>query len=213
MPPASRPVSRSAAPARRDLDARPGGARAGRSPRLTRQRERVAAGKDAERVARRRHTGDRAAVLAERAEVLDADRRDGRAGVELADQREAGGRPAERLWKQPQAGAGGRARQGGGTGDRENDGGVESRIGRGQPYFQVARSRDGHIVPAAAQSDSDHAGEQRHTEETFHRPPPFRCNGCRAAALSGAPVALTHARKSPMSNPPLLLPRKSRYRI
>src|SRR3989442_15488471 len=136
MPPASRPVSRSAGPARRDLDARPGGARAGRSPRLTRQRERVAAGKDAERVARRRHTGDRAAVLAECAEVLDADRQDRRAGVELADQREACGRPAERLLKQPQAGARRRARQGGRTGDRENDGGGSPELGEVSRTFR-----------------------------------------------------------------------------
>src|SRR2546430_10205670 len=69
--------------------------------------------------------------------------------------------------------------------------------------------RGGGTAAAAARPRSQDARHQREPDDALHGLP-ARESCCSIAGLTGGPVAFTHARKSPISNSPLLFPWESR---
>src|ERR1700694_1597093 len=155
---------------------------------------------------------DAAAVLAHRVDVRDPNRENGRVAVQLAHERKTRG-ASQRLLEQAESRSRCGTRECGRARDRDHDRRVRARIGRDEPHVQISR-RGARAALATAETCPDHDNSGRDCPDGPRRAPPFAGPICAmTAALSGAPVAFTHARKSPMSNRPLLLPWESRYWI
>src|SRR6266853_2575887 len=160
---------------------------------------------------RRCYLLNRRRVLADFVDVGYGNREEYRSGAERAGHRKraGGGRRRSKEPEPPLRRGGGRNRR---RRDAEQDRPVQSRVGcTHELHLEDARNGAG---AAAARRE---CGEERRDDDlragAGHGRPPFilgkRLLAATAGrgAASGAPVALTHARKSPTSNEPLLLPR------
>src|SRR5256714_15566648 len=81
-------------------------------------------------------------------------------------------------------------------------------MGRVEPHRECPGTGGG-TVAAAARTPSHDSCQHREPDDALHGFPPREVS-CSIAGLPGAPVAFTHARKSPISNSPLLFPWESR---